>query len=52
MFAGPSFATPFFVSYGKDGLRFWLFVAGDWTTAGSLDQYYGLFVIPVTLRHE
>ena len=24
--------------------------SGDWTTAGSLDQYYGLFMIPVTLK--
>jgi hypothetical protein len=32
-----------------DGRRWWIFVAGDWTTSGTLDGYYGLHMIPVTL---
>ena len=35
-----------------DGRRFWIFVAGDWTTCRSFDSFYGLFMIPVTLDVE
>lgn len=33
-----------------DGTKLWLFVAGLWTTCKTLDGYYGLFMIPVTLE--
>src|SRR5262249_14780453 len=32
-----------------DGRRFWLFVAGDWTTSRTDEGYYGLYMIPVSL---
>ncbi|MCL6628316.1 MAG: hypothetical protein K6U00_01785 [Armatimonadetes bacterium] len=33
----------------EDGLRFTMFVAGDWTTCDDPEGYYSLFMIPVTL---
>ena len=33
-----------------DGKRFWMFVAGDWTTAGKPDGYYKLFMMPVEVE--
>jgi hypothetical protein len=32
-----------------DGRTMWVFVAGDFTTSGTSDGYYGLFMMPMTL---
>jgi hypothetical protein len=34
----------------SDGRKFWIFVAGDWTTADTTHGLYGLWMIPVTLE--
>ena len=33
----------------EDGLRFWIFVAGDWTTGSGPEGFYCLHMIPVSL---
>lgn len=34
----------------EDGLKMWVFVSGDWTTAKTLDGYYGLHMIPMNVE--
>ena len=36
----------------RDGRKLWMFVAGDWTTAGTTDGLYGLWMMPVTFGVE
>ena len=47
----PSIVSKFI---STDGLRFWLFVAGDWTTHGThpCEGYYGLYMMEMTLEVE
>ena len=36
----------------SDGRNFWIFVAGDWTTADTARGLYGLWMMPVGLKVE
>ena len=48
-FYNPSIPSKFI---SEDGLNFWIFVAGDFTSASEPNNVYGLNVLPVTLELE
>jgi hypothetical protein len=48
-FYNPSIPSKFI---SEDGRKFWIFVAGDFTTNKEPNNFYGLNVLPVTLEVE
>jgi len=48
-FYNPSIPSKFI---SEDGRKFWIFVAGDFSSAHKAKDYYGLNVVPVTLEVE